>query len=519
MNDCSSGRLVSFLVEGDDVVSCEVCLEPFQPVERPPKILPCGHNFCDQCLFSLCCHQQYYLLDSIRCPTCRASFPTDVAKVAPTNWDLCKILENVQRGREVNVTVIHVPDTPTQVLPSTSQSTKNKCPERASTIRTQREKCGDCKRKLSTKILAKAARFCQNCSKGEATTFYCLECCVNKHNGHSLLSLSQLQTAQLKGELNEAITALDDAIRLIESTAVLHPHKLSEIQTKQVRKCSRLLCCSQELREDSGSACISSLIALTQLLLPNYGFFADVSSSSLYQRISTPRAKNALDVGSLDFLLAALPKLLPGSELLRLLEKTSHVDKAEERMETFLKAAAIITTILYDDVPKEELALYADALLICFHQANTLSRRASPSKPNSRKLVWKGVQMAYTELLRVGAKNYPSYHPERIALLDDLAYLCHLYADVCDQATVTICMIEAARARASDEKLEEEERLSVVQRLKVRSRLPPPGMPQAAEAARAANNKIGKEKQTKTDMEISIPTLQVGQMRSRVLPR
>ncbi|KIH68159.1 hypothetical protein ANCDUO_01503 [Ancylostoma duodenale] len=89
MNDCSSGRLVSFLVEGDDVVSCEVCLEQFQPVERPPKILPCGHNFCDQCLFSLCCHQQYYLLDSIRCPTCRASFPTDVAKVAPTNWDLC----------------------------------------------------------------------------------------------------------------------------------------------------------------------------------------------------------------------------------------------------------------------------------------------------------------------------------------------------------------------------------------------------------------------------------------------
>ncbi|KHJ75924.1 zinc finger, C3HC4 type, partial [Oesophagostomum dentatum] len=87
MNECSSGRLVSFLVEGDDVVSCEVCLEPFQPVLRPPKILPCGHNFCDQCLFSLCCHQQYYLLDSIKCPTCRASFSAEAAKSAPTNWD------------------------------------------------------------------------------------------------------------------------------------------------------------------------------------------------------------------------------------------------------------------------------------------------------------------------------------------------------------------------------------------------------------------------------------------------
>ncbi|KAK6016581.1 hypothetical protein OSTOST_17934, partial [Ostertagia ostertagi] len=89
MNECSNGRLVSFLIEGDDVVTCEVCLEPFQPLTRPPKILPCGHNFCDQCLFSLCCHQQYYLLDSIKCPTCRTSFPTNVAIEAPTNWDLC----------------------------------------------------------------------------------------------------------------------------------------------------------------------------------------------------------------------------------------------------------------------------------------------------------------------------------------------------------------------------------------------------------------------------------------------
>ncbi|VDM66542.1 unnamed protein product [Strongylus vulgaris] len=123
--------------------------------------------------------------------------------------------------------------------------------------------------------------------------------------------------------------------------------------------------------------------------------------------------------------------------------------------------------MVYSDVPKEELAIYADALLHCFHQANSLTRNAAPVlKPNSRRTVWKGVQMAYTELLRVGAKNYPSYHPERIALLDDLAYLCHLYADICDQATVTICMIEAARARASDEKLDEMDRIKTAQRLK-----------------------------------------------------
>ncbi|KAK6747417.1 hypothetical protein RB195_000547 [Necator americanus] len=463
MNECSSGRLVSFLVEGDDVVSCEVCLEPFQPISRPPKILPCGHNFCDQCLFSLCCHQQYYLLDSIRCPTCRASFPTDVAKVAPTNWDLCKILENVQKGREVNVTVIHVPDTPTRVLPSTSTSAKAKSTERTNTLRTLRERCGGCKRKLSTKILTKAARFCQNCSNGGgATIFYCLECCVNNHNGHTLLSLSQLETEQLKllensteatltqggplqKQLRDGLTEVNDAIHLLESSSLLHPNKLSEIRTKQIRECSRILNCAQDFNGNS----------------------KDASFSTFYERITTPRSKDTLDVGSLDFLLTALPQMPPSSDLRRLIAEMSPMDTPQQRLENFLNAATIITTILYDDVPKAEVAVYADALLHCFHQASILSRKTPRTTVvNSRKAIWKRVQLAYTELLRVGAKNYPSYHPERISLLDDLAYLCHLYADVCDQATVTICMIEAARARASDEKLEEMDRQKTAQRLK-----------------------------------------------------
>lgn len=53
-----SQRLVSFLIDGDDVLQCEICMEAFDPEKKPPKLLPCGHNFCEACLFSLCLHQE-----------------------------------------------------------------------------------------------------------------------------------------------------------------------------------------------------------------------------------------------------------------------------------------------------------------------------------------------------------------------------------------------------------------------------------------------------------------------------
>ncbi|VDM10235.1 unnamed protein product [Wuchereria bancrofti] len=39
-------------------IRCEICFEPFHIRKRLPKLLPCEHNFCEQCIFSLCCHQQ-----------------------------------------------------------------------------------------------------------------------------------------------------------------------------------------------------------------------------------------------------------------------------------------------------------------------------------------------------------------------------------------------------------------------------------------------------------------------------
>ncbi|KAK6047642.1 hypothetical protein COOONC_14853 [Cooperia oncophora] len=544
MNECSNGRLVSFLIEGDDVVSCEVCLEPFQPLTRPPKILPCGHNFCDQCLFSLCCHQQYYLLDSIKCPTCRTSFPTNVAIEAPTNWDLCKILENVQKGREMNVTVIHVPDMPRVPPEASPHSLKRKGILTRTTSRTQKEKCSDCHRKLSAKIIGKAARYCYECNQKEKITFTCLECCVNKHNGHTLLSLSQLQAEQLKvlGELRELrrrivdafssghsfpeewsskgdkglssstskqtsltndarLAKLDHTIEVIESSAVICPKKLryvdftyenikkipekgnncSELRNEQIHQCSRLFTTTSVHQNASPS------------ILEKSG----VSSCSQQPR-SLPRSTSFHSFSCLDLLVPLLPRTALSRDLSVLIQDISPKHPVEQRCEAFIKAASILMNILYDDVPVEQLPLIADALLQCFCQANSLSRKKpqfAKSHPVSRKVIWKAIQCAYTELMRHASKTFLSYEPERIAILDDLAYLCNIYADVCDQtflsyeperiailddlaylcniyadvcdqATVTICMIEAARARMAEEKLPEQDRKKTAQRLK-----------------------------------------------------
>uniref|UniRef100_W6NMH1 Protein C45G7.4 n=1 Tax=Haemonchus contortus TaxID=6289 RepID=W6NMH1_HAECO len=118
----------------------------------------------------------------------------------------------------------------------------------------------------------------------DTKTFTCLECCVNMHNGHTLLSMSQLQAEQLKvlGELrelrrrlvdalssthpvpkgwsgedvkdllfstsretlqadDETLTKLDSAIQMVESSTVICPKKLSELRNEQIHQCSRFL--------------------------------------------------------------------------------------------------------------------------------------------------------------------------------------------------------------------------------------------------------------------------------------
>lgn len=56
INDANNKLFVGFA--GYASIHCEICFEPFHTRKRPLKLLPCEHNFCEQCIFSLRCHQQ-----------------------------------------------------------------------------------------------------------------------------------------------------------------------------------------------------------------------------------------------------------------------------------------------------------------------------------------------------------------------------------------------------------------------------------------------------------------------------
>ncbi|XP_052122277.1 uncharacterized protein LOC113212093 isoform X3 [Frankliniella occidentalis] len=70
-------------------MECDLCTEHLDGAERVPKVLPCGHSACIQCLRRL---------PDARCPTCRRDFngPPDAL---PTNFLALKLLEERRLDR------------------------------------------------------------------------------------------------------------------------------------------------------------------------------------------------------------------------------------------------------------------------------------------------------------------------------------------------------------------------------------------------------------------------------------
>uniref|UniRef100_A0A1I7WMV7 RB_A domain-containing protein n=1 Tax=Heterorhabditis bacteriophora TaxID=37862 RepID=A0A1I7WMV7_HETBA len=400
MGDNSSGRLISFLLEGEDVISCEVCLEPFQPT---------------------------HLLSST------------------------EILENVQRGREVNVTIIHVPDSITGGKGSEKTRITPKCKilaEKSTEARHQR--CMDCSRKIPSKLVAKSSRYCEACSSEE------------------IMNL-----------LTVTLSSLDDSIRKIEISGTLPPALLSDLRNQQIQNYSKMTKMNTYL-EKSSQGYKKDPVRKTM----HSGLSS--STSAIRQSRLTLRSDDSLARESLCSLVSILPDSPFIRSLSEIINRISSKDTVEERKELFHSCVNIITQILYGYIMLISFLLLNHCFIL-----NVLSRkRVQPTggKRSKRQDIWKSIQFAYMEILKIAAKvnhrqnntqlnllriiftfyqNYPAYHPERVDLLDDLAYLCHLYADVCDEATVTICMIEAARARAAEGSLSEEDKANTNERLNV----------------------------------------------------
>ncbi|XP_034242629.1 cell wall protein AWA1-like isoform X2 [Thrips palmi] len=67
-------------------MECQVCFEKFNAVERRPKVLPCGHTYCLQCLKEL---------PRQRCPTDRKIF-TELPVNLVDNFQILNVSESVQ---------------------------------------------------------------------------------------------------------------------------------------------------------------------------------------------------------------------------------------------------------------------------------------------------------------------------------------------------------------------------------------------------------------------------------------
>uniref|UniRef100_A0A8R1DHF2 RING-type domain-containing protein n=1 Tax=Caenorhabditis japonica TaxID=281687 RepID=A0A8R1DHF2_CAEJA len=516
----TSSAFLDFPLIDERLITCQVCYEVFNHATRVPKLLPCGHNFCESCIFSLCVHQQFYLLDAIKCPTCRREFSTNTARQAPTNYDLCKILEDAARRTEHNVTVIEVPDKSTdQELPPSMKEFAVRKPHhhhhhhhhvskkmKALAKKSEESKhfrCSDCQRKISQKNLFRISRYCVDCTSTSRMTIVCLECCVDHHNGHELLTEDALHHNQLKtlselrsirrkvvdfsesfdrrtdeirdsgmdvcvslttekqNLLNYTLASIDDVLRRIETAPILFPPVLRSIRDEQLHNYTRLHKLTADLEKSLICRKNTKPTSLTFIEHMNQTCGSSPRSASRVLNRSLSMRQSRVSLRGDDSLfhesIASLVRLMHKHPMCLQLDfhhsSVNPKDTVEERKRKIMSCAHATTCMLEPDGTQNSMIpLFADVLLNCFYQLNKLSKNkfVSDKKSFSRVDVWKQAAISYSELFTITAKHFPAYHPERVDILDDLAYLCHLFSDVADQNTITLCIVEATRARNSD---------------------------------------------------------------------
>ena len=77
-------------------ISCKICVFPYDNMEHSPRIIPCGHTFCQECIKSL------LKVNHIQCPMCKKSFENK--NDLPINFEILNIINT--RNIE-NFCIIH----------------------------------------------------------------------------------------------------------------------------------------------------------------------------------------------------------------------------------------------------------------------------------------------------------------------------------------------------------------------------------------------------------------------------
>ncbi|VDN21057.1 unnamed protein product [Gongylonema pulchrum] len=107
------------------------------------------------------------------------------------------VLPQRENAGNANITVIHVPDVSSNSSCRRRSSWRRRCVGRHSgSNRLKSTRCANCSQKLNEKKCQKEARFCTQFRLLRRRNFQrlaCLECCVNRHNGHQLVTLDELE--------------------------------------------------------------------------------------------------------------------------------------------------------------------------------------------------------------------------------------------------------------------------------------------------------------------------------------
>ncbi|CAL1540547.1 unnamed protein product [Lymnaea stagnalis] len=77
------------------ILRCDTCHSRFDQIKHTPKMLPCGHTFCQGCMTSVgFLTKTYPDVYSLECPVCRCHHPLqNKIEDLPNNYTIIKVLD------------------------------------------------------------------------------------------------------------------------------------------------------------------------------------------------------------------------------------------------------------------------------------------------------------------------------------------------------------------------------------------------------------------------------------------
>ena len=68
-------------------IECSVCIQLYDGTSRKPRMMSCGHTYCEECLAKL------YNKPDIRCPTCRKRETRRNMRNLPLNYSIISLID------------------------------------------------------------------------------------------------------------------------------------------------------------------------------------------------------------------------------------------------------------------------------------------------------------------------------------------------------------------------------------------------------------------------------------------